>query len=456
MRSPRTEVAIIGSGVAGLTAACYLARSGVSVTLFEKASSLGGRATTQEYSGYWFNRGIHALYTGGAASEVLHDLGIAYTGHTPRDIVILRQGRLYKAPYDLRALLRTHLFGVADKLELMRIFAAIPQINARELARTSVQDWLERTIRRPQVRRFLANFASTYVYSAALDVVSAEVLVAKMQLTLKNPVIYVDGGWQSLVEGLRRAAEQAGATLVSGTRVEAVEYEEGQVQGVRLRDGSQIRADAVVIAATPADAVKLVDNGEYPALRRIVEGLLPAQVACLDVALSRLPDSRHAIVQDMEHPRFMSTQSLYSRVAPEGGALIYTFKQLDPRQQSDPHEDRRDLEDLLDTAQPGWREVLVKDRYLPCIEAVGMVPTAQGGGYAGRPGTQVPGITNLYLAGDWIGDWFLSDASFGSARQVAQQVLQQEMRRVPACSGGEVTGERRTLCSPRQFVLPSQ
>jgi hypothetical protein len=55
-----------------------------------------------------------------------------------------------------------------------------------------------------------------------------------------------------------------------------------------------------------------------------------------------------------------------------------------------------------------------------------MLPTVQSGGYAGRPGPQVPGLSNLYLVGDWIGEGFLSDPSFGSARQVAQMVLRKE------------------------------
>ena len=102
----------------------------------------------------------------------------------------------------------------------------------------------------------------------------------------------------------------------------------------------------------------------------------------------------------------------------------YAFKQLDPTHPSDPREDERDLEQLLDTVQPGWRNVLVKRIYLPHIEAIGMLPIASGGGYAGRPGPHVPGLANLYLAGDWIGPGFLSDPSMGSAREVAHLLLQ--------------------------------
>src|SRR6476646_4034092 len=66
-----TDVVIVGGGLAGLSAAAYLARGGAAVTLFEKAAHLGGRAATQVYDGYYFNRGVHALYCGGATSEVL-------------------------------------------------------------------------------------------------------------------------------------------------------------------------------------------------------------------------------------------------------------------------------------------------------------------------------------------------------------------------------------------------
>jgi phytoene dehydrogenase-like protein len=422
----RTDVVIVGGGMAGLTAASYLAQAGVAVTLFEKASKLGGRAATSLHDGYAFNRGIHALYTGDSTTDVLHELGIAYNGHSPKAVHVFYQGKLYPFPTSFSSLLSNRLFDIGDKLELMRMFATLPRLKARDFARMSVQGWIERTLKRPRTRQFMTTFACTNVYSAVLDQISAEVLVHKLQLSLKHPVLYIDGGWQTLVDGLRAKAEQAGARIVSGTRVETIEYQDGQVQGVRLRDGSIVQASAVILATTPAEAVKLVDGGNYEPLRNIVDVLIPAQVACLDVALRRLPDPGHAVVQDMESPRFFSAQSLYARVAPEGGALIHALKLLDFAHPTDPREDERDLENLLDSVQPGWRDELVKRVYLPHIEAIGMLPTTSTSGYAGRPTPIVPGIAHLYLAGDWIGAGFLADPSLSSARQVARVLLQDE------------------------------
>jgi phytoene desaturase len=51
------KVIVIGSGFAGLSASCYLAKNGFKVTLLEKNEVPGGRARKLEAQGYTFDMG---------------------------------------------------------------------------------------------------------------------------------------------------------------------------------------------------------------------------------------------------------------------------------------------------------------------------------------------------------------------------------------------------------------
>lgn len=52
-----TDVIVVGGGLAVLAAAAYLARAGSSVTLFEQAAVVGGRARTRKQGAFSLNQG---------------------------------------------------------------------------------------------------------------------------------------------------------------------------------------------------------------------------------------------------------------------------------------------------------------------------------------------------------------------------------------------------------------
>ena len=53
----RKQVIVIGSGFAGLSASCHLAKRGYNVTLLEKNESPGGRASKFSAEGFTFDMG---------------------------------------------------------------------------------------------------------------------------------------------------------------------------------------------------------------------------------------------------------------------------------------------------------------------------------------------------------------------------------------------------------------
>lgn len=418
-----TDVIVVGGGIAGLTAATMLARGGRTVRLFEKARALGGRADTQIKGDFHFNQGPHALSQGGAGMRILRDLGVAFTGAAPNVAggYAVDSGKLHTFPAGLVSLLTTGLLRWLEKREAGRLFAALAKIDPQPLQHLTVQAWLERASRYPKVRQLLQAFFRVSTYANAPEQMSAGVALAQAQLALTRGVLYLDGGWHTLVHGLCALAERAGVVIETSQRVVAVEYDEA-VRGVRLADRSLLSASAVILTGSPDDAAALVPR--QPDLQAWAAAAIPIKAACLDVGLSHLPKPKALFALGIDRPLYYSVHSAAAKLGPTGGATVHVAKYLDPTASTDAEADAHELEQLLDIVQPGWRKVAVERRFLPHLTVYHALPTAAGGGLASRPGPLVPGVRHLYVAGDWVGaEGLLVDASLASAKHTAELIL---------------------------------
>ncbi len=69
------EVAVIGGGLSGLYAACYLAKKGIHVSLFEKNDTTGGRSRTFSAEGFTFDMGPSWYWMPEMIDGLFNDLG---------------------------------------------------------------------------------------------------------------------------------------------------------------------------------------------------------------------------------------------------------------------------------------------------------------------------------------------------------------------------------------------
>ena len=415
------QTAIVGGGLAGLTAAVILGRAGVRTIVLERASHLGGRADSQETKGFTLNVGPHAIYRAGLAIKTLESLVGPITGGIPRSsgTTGLRDGRLGRLPGTAGALLTTTLLGVRGKLDLVRFLTAIKKVRVETLDALTIGEFLDRSLSVPDARLLAEALVRVSTYTNAPREMSAQAAVEQLRIALRAGVLYVHGGWKTIVERLRAAAVPAGVDVVTDARTIAVEGD-GRVTGVATADGREIAASSAILAVSPSEAAALLPDERGARLRDVTRSATPVRVSTLDIGLARMPRKDPWFVLGIDRPLYLSVHSDAAALAPSGGGTIHAMKYLGDEA---PQGAEKELEDLLDLAQPGWRDELVIKRPLSSMTVTHVLPKP-GGGLAGRPAVSVPEMDGLFLAGDWVGPaGWLADAAIVSAACAARNVL---------------------------------
>jgi phytoene dehydrogenase-like protein len=290
-------------------------------------------------------------------------------------------------------------------------------VDAQAVMRMPALEWVERALSTEGARGVLKNFLRVATYTGDLARLSAGAAIVQLQHVVKHNVLYLDGGWQVLVEALRERAMAAGATIWTGNGVDRVEARgHGDVR-VTLHDGPAIDARAAVLAVGPRAAAAIVPGSG--ALAQIAERSVKVSVSTLDLALSRLPKPRVLVAFGTERPLYYSVHSAVARLGPENGAVVHVMKY---GAEGDARATEQELEELMDRLQPGWRELVVHRRFLPAMVVANDLVAAERGGLAGRPDVSVPDAEGVLIAGDWVGsEGMLLDAALASAKRAARE-----------------------------------
>jgi len=416
----RSQVVVVGGGLGGLTAAALLARAGVAVTLCERSGGVGGRAATHVRDGFRLNLGAHALYLGGAAGRELRALGLPLAGGAPPTGWSLRGNDLHTMPTGAVSLLSTGLLSFAAKRRAARLLARIARIDTDAIAGLPMAAWLAEHAPEPDLRDFLASIVRVTTYCADLDALSAGAAIAQIASAVDPGVRYLDGGWQSLVDGLVGVARRARASIVEHAHVNAIaDIDAEGRRAVRLADGRAFVADAVIVCAGPQLAASLVPTSA--SLAAAARDAVPVHAACLDLALQSLPRPRSRYALAVDRPLYFSVHSSAAALAPGDGGVIHAMRYLDGSDADANAES--ELAALCDRMQPGWRERVVERRFLPRMTVAHDVPRAAAGGFRGRASVAVADAAGIYVAGDWVGpSGMLADAVVGSAAAAAHLV----------------------------------
>lgn len=267
----RRKVAVLGGGLAGLSAARRLLEHGCKVTLIERRPFLGGRAYSFRDGEYGpeVDNGQH-VFLGCCTYYVdfLRAIGSFDQTYLPKRLraEVIRDGVtgvLSSVPFMGRLHLLPSFFryphlSLSDKLRvaygLLSARFTNRSKNSAALDGESAYDWLKRHHQTDQAIDRLWNLFILPALNDDVRNVSADMaLMVFQEALLKGPSEAAIGLSRVGLTSLNgtpaaRLMEDAGGSLLSGKSVRSIEVSDGTVAGVHLSDGSMIRADAYVSA----------------------------------------------------------------------------------------------------------------------------------------------------------------------------------------------------------------
>lgn len=414
----KNKTVIIGGGISGLTAAIYLAKAGQKVTIYEKSSNLGGRAITTDKNGFKFNLGPHALYKGGEGVKILQELGISISGRLPEAKGYgYNKNKLSLLPVGLYSLFTTQLLSSFQaKIELGKLLTKLFTIDTEKIKDISLSEWLYQNIKNEEVRNLFQGLTRVWTYSCDTKNQNARAVIKQGQLALKENVYYLDNGWQSLIDSLTDKAIKAGVEIVRSCNAEKITNNTKDVT-IHFSNNITVNADYVIVAASPQIASSLIDN---KALKKYAEQAKPARAACLDLALKKLPNPDVTFIVGVDQNLYYSVHSNYANLTTDKeGVVLHVAKYLSENE--DGHNAEKELEHLMDIAQPNWKNEILEKRFLPnMIVSNNIYPVNS----TDRAKVEIPDLKNVYFCGDWVGNkGLLADASFSSAKEAAKLIL---------------------------------
>jgi phytoene dehydrogenase-like protein len=325
------DAVVVGGGHNGLTCAAYLAKAGQSVLVLERRERLGGACTLERpFSDPDYIVSPCAYVVGLLDDVVIEELALKQRGlhvhiadpnlwvpfedgssfgqwvddaHTQTDLNTLKVSKrdqqgywAYEHLFDsirqrLRAGERDSWLGDSPSRAELEELLHGEQEMIDVVFDASIAEVLDDHMGDQRLKDALFGQGIIGAWAGPKDKGTASIKLMHYQGDLegRGPLWgYVRGGMGMISFAIADAAQEAGAVLATGVPVAQIVPEEG----VRLEDGTLIRASTVVCNADPKVALRLLGDHDVPApfRTRLEEWQIRSPVVKFNAALHRLPN----------------------------------------------------------------------------------------------------------------------------------------------------------------------
>ncbi len=337
MKNTDSNIAVVGSGLAGLASACVLAARGHRVTVFEKNSWLGGKAAVHEEKGYRFDMGPTILTLPSVLRKIFEEAESSlddylemvrldpqwrcfYDDGSVLDLVEdveqmalkLRDYSEYGASAQgyrdfiewskrLDKISDNYFFwkpveSVMDTLNVDRLFdpTVLGDLLSMRMG-SSVAGSIRSFMPDKRVAQLLDHFVQ---YVGSSPYASPAILCGIAHMQTSEGIWYPMGGTRAVPEALIKLGTELGITFRTNVEVTGIHMDNGRASKLVMKNGDTETFDAIV---SNSDAVRTYNEILEPVARR-PEYAEKFEPACSGVVLYLGLDKRY---EHLQHHNFV-------------------------------------------------------------------------------------------------------------------------------------------------------
>lgn len=249
------DVAIIGGGLTGLSAAYYLSKEGKKVIVLEKNEEVAGLVSSWDLGSYKIekfyhhiskndNFFIHFLKTLGIEKRLEWKVG---------SVGYYYEGKVYKMDTPVEIL----KFKGLNLADILRIALVVLQVKVKrdysDLDEISAKDWLVKKSGKSAYNNFFAPLLKSK-FGKNLDKVSAAWLFSRIKFRSNRSFSgeklgYMEFGFHELIEKMCEEIEKNDGRILTNFKVDKIQMENGRVSG--LESPSEDISTSNVISTIP-------------------------------------------------------------------------------------------------------------------------------------------------------------------------------------------------------------